>query len=277
MKVMITGANGQLGRCLQDRIPKDWLVFAFSSSQLDVTNFEQIEAKINEIVPDIVINASAYTAVDKAETEIDKAFLINGTAVGYLAKASTVVEARLIHISTDYVFDGKSTQPYTTLDTPNPVNVYGKSKLAGELLALAHSPQAQVIRTSWVYSEYGNNFVKTMLRLADEGRESVNVVNDQIGCPTYAGNLAQFIIKLCQQPIDEHLLHYSDGEVMSWYDFAKAIFVEREEKGLFVPKVYPIPTNQYPTPAKRPRFSVLKYEYGLKYNYELRQVLGKLY
>nr|WP_313062974.1 dTDP-4-dehydrorhamnose reductase [Moraxella sp. CTOTU49097] len=259
MKVIITGANGQLGRCLQDKMPKHWQVFAFGSQELNITQFEQVKNKLSEIMPTVVINAAAYTAVDKAETDTDNAFLVNSAAVGQLAKATYTVGTRLIHISTDYVFDGSSSEPYTTLDTPNPINMYGKSKLAGELLVLAHNPRAQVIRTSWLYSEYGNNFVKTMLELADEDRDSVNVVDDQMGCPTYAGNLALFIIELINEPIEKRLLHFSDGEVMSWYTFAQAIFAERAKNGNAVPKVNPISTSSYPMPAKRPKYSVLKY------------------
>ena len=196
MKVLLTGATGQLGRCIQDRFPNEWQLIALDSKELDITDNVKVDQYISEMKPDVVINAAAYTAVDKAETEVEQAFLVNATAVGYLAKACNAIGARLIHISTDYVFDGTSSIPYTTLDAPNPINVYGKSKLAGELLALAHNPLSQVIRTSWIYSEYGNNFVKTMIRLADEGREVISVVDDQIGCPTYElGRAFQLNIK----------------------------------------------------------------------------------
>ncbi len=257
MKVLLTGATGQLGRCIQDRFPNEWQLIALDSKELDITDNVKVDQYISEMKPDVVINAAAYTAVDKAETEVEQAFLVNATAVGYLAKACNAIGARLIHISTDYVFDGTSSIPYTTLDAPNPINVYGKSKLAGELLALAHNPLSQVIRTSWIYSEYGNNFVKTMIRLADEGREVISVVDDQIGCPTYAGNLAQFIIELIQKPVEERLLHYSDGEAMSWCQFTKQIFVARQEVGKTVSRLTPIPTSEYPTTAVRPNYSVL--------------------
>ena len=257
MKVLLTGATGQLGRCIQDRFPNDWQLIALDSKELDITDNVKVDQYISEMKPDVVINAAAYTAVDKAETEVEQAFLVNATAVGYLAKACNAIGARLIHISTDYVFDGTSSIPYTTLDAPNPINVYGKSKLAGELLALAHNPLSQVIRTSWIYSEYGNNFVKTMIRLADEGREVISVVDDQIGCPTYAGNLAQFIIELIQKPVEERLLHYSDGEVMSWYAFAARIFDYQQVRGHAVPMLTAILTTQYATPAQRPSYSVL--------------------
>jgi dTDP-4-dehydrorhamnose reductase len=258
MKVLLTGATGQLGRCIQDRFPNDWQLIALDSKELDITDNVKVDQYISEMKPDVVINAAAYTAVDKAETEVEQAFLVNATAVGYLAKACNAIGARLIHISTDYVFDGTSSIPYTTLDAPNPINVYGKSKLAGELLALAHNPLSQVIRTSWVYSEYGNNFVKTMIRLADEGRDAISVVDDQIGCPTYAGNLAQFIIELIQQPVDERLLHYSDGEVMSWCGFAEQVFSMRRQQGKSFCEVKPISTYEYSTLANRPKFSILQ-------------------
>lgn len=257
LTVLITGANGQLGRCLQERAPSSWQLTAMDSSQLDITNTSQIKEILATTKPNVVINAAAYTAVDLAENEPARAFLVNATAVGNLATATHAIGARLVHVSTDYVFDGTTSQPYTPLDAPKPINVYGKSKLAGELLALAHNPQAQVIRTSWVYSEYGKNFVKTMLRLATKGHDTISVVNDQYGCPTYAGNLAQFIIELIEQPAAERLVHYTDGEPMSWYEFAQRIFATSSAQGKPVPTVHAIATADYSTPARRPTYSVL--------------------
>ena len=257
LKVLITGANGQLGKCLLDRVPTNWQVIALNSEQLDITNTLQIEQVFAEYVFDVVINAAAYTAVDKAESEPEKAFAVNATGVANLAVACHKGNIRLIHISTDYVFDGKKNQPYTPSDPPNPITVYGKSKLAGELLGLAHNPNTQIIRTSWVYSEYGNNFVKTMLRLANEGKSEVKVVNDQIGCPTYAGNLAQYIIELMQKDIEKKLLHYCDNEVMTWYEFACQIFKIYSVAGKTTPLITPITAVEYHTPAMRPKYSVM--------------------
>lgn len=274
--VLITGANGQLGRCLQEQILSNWQIIAMDSSQLDITNASQVKEILATTKPDVVINAAAYTAVDMAEIEESRAFLVNATAVGNLATATHAIGARLVHVSTDYVFDGTTSQPYTPLDAPKPINVYGKSKLAGELLALAHNPQAQVIRTSWVYSEYGKNFVKTMLRLAAEGRDMISVVNDQYGCPTYAGNLARYIIELIKQPIGERLLHYTDGEVMSWYEFAQRIFATSAAQGEHFPTVRAIATADYPTPAHRPAYSVLLSHTSNFIPISLAQVIRKL-
>ena len=259
MKILVTGANGQLGNSIR-QLSAGYPQFAFVFTDvdtLDICDAQAVNAFVKEKQVDYIINCAAYTAVDKAEDDEALCLRINRDAVRNLGEAARMAGARVIHVSTDYVFDGTSSIPYTTLDAPNPINVYGKSKLAGELLALAHNPLSQVIRTSWIYSEYGNNFVKTMIRLADEGREVISVVDDQIGCPTYAGNLAQFIIELIQKPVEERLLHYSDGEAMSWCQLTKQIFVARQEVGKTVSRLTPIPTSEYPTTAVRPNYSVL--------------------
>lgn len=276
MRVLLVGASSQLGRCLLDRVPADWSMVSTTSSELDITDLSQIVSAIERHRPEAIINTAAYTAVDNAESDEDQAFLVNAVGVKNIALACEAANIRLVHISTDYVFDGTAVQPYQTTDTPNPLSVYGRSKLAGELLALAHCSQSQIIRTSWLYSEYGRNFVKTMIRLADEGREALNVVNDQIGSPTYAGNLAQAIIELLHQPISDRLLHYSDSDIMSWYEFARDIFAYRERQGLSYCNVKPVASIEYPTPVKRPAYSVLQSSIVLAQPLKLDYVIDKL-
>lgn len=276
MRVLLIGANSQLGRCILDRVPADWSMTSTMSTELDITDSGQVIGAIERYRPDVIINTAAYTAVDNAEGDEDQAFLVNALGVKNIALACEAANIRLVHISTDYVFDGTADKPYQTTDTPNPLSVYGRSKLAGELLALAHCTQSQIIRTSWLYSEYGHNFVKTMLRLADEGREALNVVNDQIGCPTYAGNLAKAIIELLHQPISARLLHYSDSDVMSWYEFAQDIFAYREHQGLSYCQVNPVASIEYPTPVRRPAYSVLQSSFDFDQLAGLKYVIDKL-
>jgi dTDP-4-dehydrorhamnose reductase len=254
--ILVTGANGQLGRELQ-AIAENFPQFTFSfhdRATLDIDNLESIASTITRVQPTWCINCAAYTAVDKAESEKDKAFHINGTAVGWLATACRNTGTRLIHISTDYVFDGLSATPLKETDPTSPINTYGASKLEGEHLALQHYPEGTLIlRTSWVYSEFGNNFVKTMIRLMKE-RPAINVVNDQIGSPTYAADLAAAILHIITAPaFVPGLYHYSNEDQLSWYEFALAI---RQLTGSTC-TVNPIPTSQYPTPAKRPHYSLL--------------------
>lgn len=276
MKVLLIGANSQLGRCLLDRLPTDWLMITTTSNELDITDFCQITSAIERHKPDAIINTAAYTAVDNAESDEAQAFLVNAVGAKNIALACKKSSTRLVHISTDYVFDGTADKPYQTTDMPKPLSAYGRSKLAGELLTLAHSSQSQIIRTSWLYSEYGHNFVKTMIRMAEEGRGELNIVNDQIGCPTYAGNLAQAIITLLYQPIADRLLHYSDSEVMSWYEFAQEIFAYRQRQCLSYCQVKPVPSTEYPTPVKRPAYSVLQSSIQLNQPLKLDYVIDKL-
>jgi dTDP-4-dehydrorhamnose reductase len=254
--ILVTGANGQLGRELQT-IAASFPQFNFifhDRTTLDIDNSESIAAALTREQPDWCINCAAYTAVDKAETEKDKAFHINATAVGRLAAACRNAGTRLIHISTDYVFDGLSATPLKEGDPTGPVNTYGASKLEGEHLALQHHPDGTlIIRTSWVYSEFGNNFVKTMIRLMKE-RPSINVVSDQIGSPTYAADLAAAILHIITAPaFVPGLYHYSNEGQLSWYEFALAI---RDLTGSTC-TINPIPTTQFPTAAKRPHYSLL--------------------
>lgn len=255
LKILITGANGQLGRCLQDVAEKyPGYDFHFKTSkELDITKKEQINSLFTDEKFDYCINCAAYTAVDKAETDQENAFLVNAKGVKYLAEACKIQNIILIHISTDFVFDGSKTTPYTEDDHPNPINVYGASKLKGEQYVQDILEQHFIIRTSWVYSEYGHNFVKTMLRLSAE-RDELNVVNDQIGSPTYAGDLAKAILQIISARATRYgLYHYTNEGNISWYDFAKTIFEIKEVKI----KINPISSNDYSTPAKRPAYSTL--------------------
>lgn len=257
-KVLITGANGQLGKCLHDAVSQNIfsdIQFLFMDrNQLDISNKEIVETFFFSNKIDFCINCAAYTAVDLAEKEVEQAFKINSDAVKYLAEACEEQNATLIHISTDYVFDGNSTNAYTPKDQTNPINVYGKSKLEGEKWALQLNQKTIVIRTSWVYSQYGKNFYTTMLRLMNE-RDELNIVSDQIGKPTNANDLAKYILSLIENNDSKYgIRNFAGKEIMSWYEFAKKI---AKENGFEV-KINPIPTSSYPTPAKRPMWSVLE-------------------
>ncbi len=263
--ILVTGANGQLGkefRALAVNYPQYNFLFA-GKEELQVNDSEAVKNYFTNHQINFCINCAAYTAVDKAETEKEKAFAINAGAVADLAFVCKTFNVQLIHISTDYVFDGTAQQPYTETDATNPVSIYGQSKLKGEELALQNNPSVIIIRTSWVYSSYGNNFVKTMLRLMKE-RESINVVNDQLGSPTYAADLANAIMIIVQKnpvaviphsPIVPHysIFNYCNHGIISWYQFALAI---KELTGSTC-IINPISTSQYPTPAKRPQYSVI--------------------
>lgn len=254
MKALIVGAKGQLGRGLQATAPAGAEIVAHDVDTLDITDAAAVGALVEAERPDLILNAAAYTAVDKAEAEEDLALAINATAVGHLAAAAKANGARLVHVSTDFVFDGTSGVPYAPDAAPNPVSAYGRTKLAGERLAGA---EALIVRTAWVYAPEGGNFVRTMLRLMGE-RPEVRVVADQIGTPTYAPGLASALWTLAEQGLSG-LHHYTDAGVASWYDFAVAIQEEGLAAGLLesaVP-VIPIATTDYPTPARRPHYSVL--------------------
>lgn len=255
--VLVTGANGQLGNELK-KIAPQYPQFRFlfvSREELAIDDFDAVSKYFATHEIDHCINCAAYTAVDKAESEPQKAFLINADAVGNLATVCRENNTRFIHVSTDYVFDGTVNHPYKETDITNPIGVYGSSKLRGEELALQHDPSVIIIRTSWLYSSYGNNFVKAMLRLMKE-RDSVNVVNDQTGSPTYAADLAAGIIEIIanEKSLEKGgIYHYANSGAATWYEFALAI---RQISGSSC-SVNPIPTAQYPTAAKRPAYSVL--------------------
>jgi|TARA_A200000113_G_scaffold168264_1_gene153077 dTDP-4-dehydrorhamnose reductase len=254
-QVLVTGANGQLGKSIKRISPNfKGLKFVFTDvADLDITNSEEVNTFFESNALDYCINCAAYTEVDKAEEEAEKVYSINATAVKNLAEACQKTGAVLIHISTDFVFDGTKRTPYTEEDMPNPLSVYGKSKLKGEEHVQESCDRHFIVRTSWLYSEYGNNFVKKMLRLA-ETRKQISVVNDQIGSPTYAGDLAEFILKVISSESTAYgLYHYSNLGAISWYDFAVEIFRQHQKNV----HVVPIPTRAYPTLANRPAFSVM--------------------
>ena len=265
MVVLVTGANGQLGQSLQFIAPNyPNLEFVFcSSSSLDITNVENCESVFSKVKPNYCINAAAYTAVDKAESDPEKANLINVIGAQNIAQVCKEHETILLHVSTDFVFDGdfsklRKTNGYTENDIPNPTGIYGQTKLDGEKAIQATFENYFIIRTSWVYSQFGNNFMKTMLRLASE-RDSISVVNDQIGTPTNAVDLAQVLVQIIltnnqQSKTDNFgIYNFSNEGQCSWYDFAKKIF---EINNINI-DLKPIPTSSFPTPAKRPSFSVL--------------------
>jgi dTDP-4-dehydrorhamnose reductase len=256
--ILVTGANGQLGnelRQLSLKFPVYNFLFT-SKTELAIENTESLNKFFEKQQINYCINCAAYTAVDKAESEKEKAFLINGDAAGFLASICSDHKAKLIHISTDYVYDGTSKRALKEDDAVAPLNVYGWSKLKGEELVLNHNASALIIRTSWVYSVFGNNFVKTMLRLFKE-KDSINVVNDQYGCPTYAADLAAVVMKFIENTEDGNeyngIVNYSNSGITTWFDFALAIkeFVNSPCK------IFPVATSQYPTAARRPQYSVL--------------------
>jgi dTDP-4-dehydrorhamnose reductase len=254
-KILITGANGQLGSELKELSVHytqfEW-VFA-DRSVLDLSNLDSIPTVLDSLQPQIIINCAAYTAVDKAETETELADVLNHQAVAVMAQWSAANDCRLVHISTDYVFDGNSSTALDEEAPTAPINVYGQTKLVGELACMRENPEAITIRTSWVYSTFGNNFVKTMSRLMQE-RDQLSVVKDQIGSPTYAADLAQAIMTIVTHSNwQAGIYHFSNEGEISWYEFALAI----QEIGGFDCLVNGIPSSDYPTPAKRPHYSLL--------------------
>lgn len=254
-KILVTGSNGQLGselRILSEKNPQFEWIFA-DRNQISLDNLTILENQLDAVNADIIVNCAAYTAVDKAESEKELADTINHLAVGILASWSSKNNSKLIHVSTDYVFDGTSSTALTENAPTNPVNVYGATKLAGEQLCLQKNPEAIILRTSWVYSSFGNNFVKTMSRLMIE-RDTLSVVNDQIGSPTYAADLAQAIITIITHSNwTSGIYNFSNEGEISWYEFALAI----KEFGAYTCDLSGIPSSSYPTPAKRPAYSLL--------------------
>jgi dTDP-4-dehydrorhamnose reductase len=263
IKVLLLGANGQLGLELQASCPAHVTLVAMGRDSLDITQTEQILAALATHQPDAIINATAYTAVDKAEGDVENAYAVNHLAVKALAQAvadwnlTQPRSAYLLHVSTDFVFDGQQSTPYAPTDLTHPQGVYGASKLAGELAIQAYCPAAGIVRTSWLYSVYGNNFVKTMLRLMAE-RDALGVVVEQVGSPTWVRTLADTLWAFTAlRPAG--IFHCSDNGVASWYDFAKAIQEEALALGLIskaIP-ITPLRSAEYPTPACRPAYSVL--------------------
>lgn len=269
-KILITGSNGQLGsemKVISALYPEYQFLYT-DVAELDLTNAQAVESFFAENKPDAVVNCAAYTAVDKAEDDVELCYKINCDAIENLGRASKENGAVLIHVSTDYVFDGTSYIPYTEDMPVCPASVYGKSKLAGEEALLAVNPESVIVRTSWLYSSFGNNFVKTMLKLGKE-RDSLNVIFDQVGTPTYAADLAEAIMKIVvSEKIIPGIYHFSNEGVCSWYDFTKTIHALA---GIQC-NVQPIETKDYPTRTPRPHYSVLnkgkiKAVYGIQIPY----------
>ena len=258
MKIIVIGKSGQLAWELSQFSTLEQEVVCFGRDDVNLQDTAAITNTLNQHNATGVINASAYTAVDKAESDQENVYLVNETGAVNIANACKDIGARLLHVSTDFVFDGTKHCPYTITDTPNPLGVYGASKLAGELGIQNVLPEAVIVRTAWVYSTHGNNFVKTMLRLMQE-KPQLGIVSDQIGTPTYAAGLAQWLWAVVGQGDIKGMYHWTDAGVASWYDFAVAIQELALEKGLLkqaIP-ILPIYAQQYPTPAKRPAFSVI--------------------
>ncbi len=241
MKVLITGSQGQVGQCLVSVLSErnDIEAVAYDRDLLDITSEEKVKITLAELKPDVIINAAAHTAVDKAETDIEMSYAINRDGPLHLAKAAQSLDALLMHISTDYVFDGDKSDPYVETDTPNPKGVYGQSKLAGEEAVAEHCSRYTILRTAWVFGEHGNNFVKTMLRLGKE-RPELGIIGDQFGGPTYAGDIANALVMMMDQFNGQEqsgIYHFSGQPHVSWYQFAKAIFVSAEQKVVSIPSV----------------------------------------
>jgi dTDP-4-dehydrorhamnose reductase len=291
MKVLVTAKNGQLGWELTQTLPTNIDAIFLDSKELDITNPESVFEKVKDFKPDLVINAAAYTAVDKAESDSEAAFLVNEQGAKNLALACKEIGAKLIHISTDFVFDATKNTPYQPADKTNPLGIYGASKLAGEKAVLdVMGDDVSIIRTAWVYSMHGNNFVKTMLRLMAE-KEQLGVVADQVGTPTSANNLAKAIWLLAEQNNSGDVAfgktyHWTDLGTASWYDFAIAIQELGIEAGVLDKQIpiSPIKASQYPTPAKRPAYSVLDTSLlredlnilGSHWRTALKEVIGNL-
>ncbi len=263
MRVLITGAGGQVGHELLRLAPEGFEAMGMGSAELDIADAAQVAATVERLQPQLIINAAAYTAVDKAESEPERAWAVNRDGVAHLAIAAERLGIPVLHISTDYVFSGDARTPYRESDPPRPTGVYGASKLGGEVELVANCSRSLVLRTSWVFGVHGNNFVKTMLRLGRE-HEELGVVADQHGCPTSAASIARALWQLAAQYREQGTLpwgtyHFSGAPACSWYEFAVEIFRQAHELGLLphVPQVRAIATADYPTPARRPAWSVL--------------------
>ncbi|MFS1510718.1 MULTISPECIES: dTDP-4-dehydrorhamnose reductase [unclassified Vibrio] len=265
MRVLITGCYGQVGSCLTQQLVNNGNITlcGLDREHLDITNQKAVSAAVAEFQPTVIINAAAHTAVDKAEEEVDLSYAINRDGPKYLAEAAQSVGAAILHISTDYVFEGNKVGEYVETDTTNPQGVYGQSKLAGEIAVAEACDKHIILRTAWVFGESGNNFVKTMLRLG-ENRDALSIVGDQFGGPTYAGDIASALIQIAKritqgEAVEYGVYHYSGLPHVSWFDFAESIFDIAVEKGVLAkkPRLTSITTEQYPTPAKRPSNSRL--------------------
>lgn len=259
MRALVTGADGQVGRALRASAPAHIEVIGCARAELDITDAAAVAGRLRACAPELIVNAAAYTAVDRAESEPDPAHRVNAEGPGYLATAAGELGARLIHLSTDFVFDGASGVPYRPDSAPRPLGVYGATKLAGERAVLESLPErAVVLRTAWVYAAHGKNFLLTMLRLM-RSAGAVRVVADQVGTPTSAGSVAEAVWRIAAMPAVRGIHHWTDAGVASWYDFAVAIAEDAARLGLLPREaaVEPISTREYPTPARRPAYSVL--------------------
>ena len=263
MRVLITGALGQVGQELMLSAPASWQVSGFGSKELDISDAQKVLDTVQQLQPQLIINAAAYTAVDQAESDLSRAYAVNQHGAHNLAQAAQSVDCPLLHISTDYVFDGQHKQPYTEHDTAAPNSVYGDSKWQGEQAITAICRKHIILRTSWVFGLHGNNFVKTMLRLGRE-RDALSIVSDQVGGPTSARSIAQALWQIAQQDQSSGdgpwgTYHFSGAPTCSWYDCAEEIFAQAAALQLItkVPELKPINTHDYPTPAQRPAYSVL--------------------
>lgn len=269
--IALIGAKGMLASMIRERAPQNCFLHLFDLPEFDLTRRSQVMAELQSLAPDVIINCAAFTNVDGAETDQTAAMSVNGEAVGYLAEAACAVDAVLVHISTDYVFDGQSSEPYVETDATNPQSVYGQSKLAGEQALLESGLEKYyIVRTSWLYGPSGKNFVETILRLAAE-KEELGVVNDQVGSPTYTADLADAVFALLESPEFSSasarrrpygIYHFANEDRCSWYGFAKEIVALAMQGGipLRIKKILPIGTDDYPLPAPRPVFSVLSKE-----------------
>lgn len=268
MRILITGCHGQVGSSLTEQLAnhENTEVLAFDREYLDITNQDAVNKAVTEFKPSIILNAAAHTAVDKAEEEVELSYAINRDGPKYLAEAAQSIGAAILHISTDYVFEGNKAGEYVETDTTNPQGVYGESKLAGEIAVAQACEKHVILRTAWVFGDNGNNFVKTMLRLG-QTRDALSIVGDQFGGPTYAGDIASTLIQIAKRitegcEVEYGVYHYSGLPHVSWFDFADAIFdVAVQQKALErKPTLTSIATDQYPTPAKRPSNSCLSNE-----------------
>ena len=278
--ILVTGANGQMGCCLRKILPADKVLYT-DIKELDISVYDSVDKIIRENNITSIINTAGYTAVDSAEKNIDQAYAVNALGARNLAMAADKYNLGMIQLSTDYIFDGNNFKPYTENDKPHPLSVYGQTKLEGELFVLKHAPQCVVLRTSWLYSEFGTNFVKTIISLAKR-QEEIKVIYDQIGSPTYAGDFAKIIegmIPVVKNGVKK-IYNFSNEGVCSWYGFAREIV---SLKGLKC-EVLPIESQEYPASAKRPHYSVLskskiKREFGIKIAYwrdALQESIGRI-
>lgn len=262
-KFLITGAKGQVGHCLTEQLTGNAEILAVDRDELDITDKDAVLNVVKTFKPDVIINAAAHTAVDRAESEMELSEAINAKGPQYLAEAANEIGAVILHISTDYVFEGTGSGEYKEDDKTNPQGVYGQTKLAGEIAVQQANSRSIILRTAWVFGEHGHNFVKTMLRLAKD-RDSLGIVGDQFGGPTYAGDIAKALIEIANQILAGKedafgVYHFTGKPYVSWYEFAKAIFAEAELQNILEksPLVNSIATSDYPTPAKRPANSRL--------------------